>query len=375
MTTLKYIMKRHNRTKLVHRSHGSLTVALALAAALGCGKDDGATRRAPPPAPKPATCKVKPKVNEARNVALLPKTSGVFCLDPNGSDKAWGADAKQPLDGICDIFDGECEIYKRHGVTRVVEARYVDGAGSTATIDVHLSKFEGTTDAYAMFTMRVVGDSDPAHPDTAKPTEGGGVAALGIGNAYLWRGNHLAEITYNDEQASAAVIDKRAKALLPDFVKQLGALLEGKLELPPSAAALPKEKLLPLGVRFRTKELLGVKGTGTGAFGYYADGTKRWRVLSIVRPNADEVGDILGSLSKIAGAAREKGLGDAAWRVMVQRPGAPQTEWLLARKGKRLLGLGDEDRVLREGMSPEEHGKIALSLDEKRALLKKLLGP
>jgi hypothetical protein len=339
----------------------------------GCKGDAPKRRAPPPPAAKPATCKAEPKVNHPGNVALLPKTTGAFCLDPNGSDKAWGSGAKQPLDGICDIFDGECEIYKRHGVVRVVEARYVDGGGSSATIDIHLSKFEGSGDAYAMFTMRVVGDGDPAHPDTPKPTAGGGAAALGIGNAYLWRGHHLVEITYNDEQASAKVIEKRATQLLPGFVKQIAKQIEGKLELPSSAAALPSEQRLALGVRYRTKELLGVKGTGPGAFGYYASGDKRWRVLSVVRRDDDQVADILGSLSKIAGAAREKGIGKAAWRVMVDKPGSPQTEWLLARKGKQLFGIGDEDRVLRTGMTPEEHGKISLSLDEKRAKLKALL--
>src|SRR5436189_796756 len=62
--------------------------------------------------------------------------------------------APLPLDQICDLFDGECEIYKGFHVRRVLEARYIDGAGSPATIDIHLSKFGTTESAYAMFTKR-----------------------------------------------------------------------------------------------------------------------------------------------------------------------------------------------------------------------------
>src|SRR5690606_37770840 len=161
--------------------------------------------------------------------ALFPSKADGFCLDPNGSDKAFGEGAPQHLDGICDLFDGECEIYKRHGVERVVEARDVDGGGTAATIDVYLSRFGSRDAAYAMFTKRVVGDVDPAHPDTPDPIEAGGAAALGIGNAYLWKGSHLVEITYNDSAATSVdQVQKKANALLPPLVKAFADKLPGE---------------------------------------------------------------------------------------------------------------------------------------------------
>lgn len=342
---------------------------------LGCEEKQTAPRREPPPpAAKPAACDGERKVNDPTNVKFFPATAGPFCLDPAGSDKAYGDGTKNPINGICNLFDGECEIYLSGGVERVVEARYVDGKGSGATIDVYLSKYESSEAAYAMFTKRVVGDLDPAHPDIAKPTAGGGAAALGIGNAYLWRGSHLAEITYNDAAAnSEQEIRKAADSLLPKLVKAFGDKLPGEPDLPPSAAKLPKEKQLVLGVRFLNDKLLGIEGTGAGAFGYYADGAVRWRILSVAKGDAAQAKDLMRTFSQTGGAAKEKGIGDEATRFMHTPMGLPKTEWLIARKGGWVVGIGDEDRVLREGMTPEEHRDKTLTLDAKRELLKQVL--
>lgn len=356
----------------------------ALAACVGGGCDDpgsatsasnseAAPRRGqpPPPASKPAACSGERKLNNPENVTLFPSEAGTFCLDPAGSDRAYGKGAAKPLPDICNLFDGECDIYLSGGVLRVVEARYVDGEGSGATIDVYLSMYKSPEAAYAMFTKRVVGDLDPAHPDMAKPTAGGGVAALGIGNAYLWRGAHLAEITYNDAAANTeAEIRQRANALLPGLVESFGAKLPGDTKLPVSAAKLPQEHRLKLGLRFVNKEILGFKGTGGGAFGYYRDGEVRWRVLSVAKGDAQQAKDALGTFSKAAGAAAEKGIGDSATRFMIAPTGLPETEWLVARKGSWVVGIGDEDRALRAGMSPEEHRAKTLDMKAKRSTLR-----
>src|SRR5262245_46264288 len=136
-----------------------------LAVGLAACRDKGAPprREPPPPTEKPATCAGGGgKIADAVSAPLFPPGSGGFCLDPNGGEKTFGDSAAQPIDRICDLFDGECEIYLGYGARRVVEARYVDGSGSPATIDVHLSKFGTSEGAYAMFTRRVVGDADPA---------------------------------------------------------------------------------------------------------------------------------------------------------------------------------------------------------------------
>ncbi|MEM9693590.1 MAG: DUF6599 family protein, partial [Myxococcota bacterium] len=163
------------------RSLGCASVLmLTCSAAIGCKEEAADGGRKPPPPPPAAAsagaCAKPGKPADPKNVAMLPAKlpTGDFCLDPTGSDQAYGEGSGQPIDGICDLFDGECEIYKRHGVERVVEVRYVDGGGSGATIDVYLSRYSSREKAYAMFTKRVVGDGDPAHPDTPKPIKGGG---------------------------------------------------------------------------------------------------------------------------------------------------------------------------------------------------------
>jgi len=364
--------------------HGVGVGIVALAAgtlgpALGCkdGKDGGAQNAA---ASATATasastakvaCDGPRKVNDASNVAALPPTTGDFCLDPNASDRGYGEGAKNPLDAVSGLFDGEWSAYESLGIKRVVEARYVDGNGGGATIDVKLSTFRDSGAAYAMFTRRVVGDGDPAHPDNPKPIEGGGRAALGWGNAFVWRGAHLAEIMYN-EIASDKAIKAKADAILPPLAKAIGDKLSGALELPASAAALPEEGRLPLGIRYLTEELAGVAGTGEGAFGYYADGERRWRILSIVKGDDDQAEDVFKSFRKVEGASEDEGIGADAVRLMIRLGGA-QTEWLVTHEGSRVVGIGDEPRVLRRGMTPEEHRKRTLSLDDKRAKLKRLL--
>ena len=336
--------------------------------AIGCQDDPPPRREPPPPKPAAATCTGERKTNDPSNLALFPEKTGTYCLDPQGSDRGFGESAKNPIDGICDLFDGECEIYKRFEVSRVVEARYVDGGGSGHTIDVKLSKFSSSENAYAMFTKRVVGDNDPAHADAPKKLEGGGASALGWGNAYLWRGKHLAEIVYS---AGPEATDKQIRAtgdkLLPPLVRAFGDKITGSLEPPAAAAKLPTEKRVPLGIRFETKEMLGVKGTGAGAFGYYKDGAVRWRVLSIVKTSEDDAKDVLKSFAAIDGAAPEK-LGDDGTRIMVKYSG-PQTEWIIARKGAAVIGIGDEPRALRSGMTPDEHREKTLTQDKKRELL------
>jgi hypothetical protein len=359
-----------------HHSRRAASVATLLIATLsGCKDEPPPTREPPPPAAAPATCSGARKVADESNVALFPTTAGDYCLDPNGSDKGYGEGAKLPLEAICDLFDGECEIYKGFDVRRVVEARYVDGKGSGRTLDVKLSKYASAENAYAMFTKRTVGEGDPAHDDAPRPIEGGGAAALGWGNAYLWRATHLAEITFNDvSTASDKEIKARADQLLPALVKDFGEKLGGEPTLPPSAAHLPTEKRLPLGIRLVTDKLLGVDGSGSGAFGYYRDGALRWRVLSSVKGDKDQARDTLKSFAALAGAATEKGIGDAAVRLMV-KDGAAQVEWLVAAIGARVVGVGDEPRVLRAGMSPAEHREKTLTQDQKRELLRSLLAP
>jgi len=360
---------------IMHRRHDALALALVLGLVSAC-KSDEPRGAAPPPPPsaKPAACAGGGgTLSDATSAPFFPRVSANFCLDPNGGDKTYGEGGSLPIDQICDMFDGECEIYKGFGVRRVLELRYVDGGGSAATIDVHLSKFGTTEGAYAMFTKRVVGDGDPAGEDTPRPIEGGGAAALGLGTAYLWRGMHLAEITYNDEAAAEPAIKALGDKLLAPLVKEIGQKLPGDAALPEAAAALPSDKRLPLGIRLVTTDLLGVSGMGGGAFGYYKDGDKRYRFAVMVRADAEQAKDVLATLGKGPGAIREKGIGDGAVRFMSKEGEAQAVEWVVARVGSRLVGVGDEVRALRSGMTADEVAKVSLSKDEKIARLKEAI--
>ncbi len=355
-------------------SKSGLLVA-AFVASLGCSKGDE-PRGAPPPPPMPAAragaCVAGGgKIADAVSAPYFPRASGGFCLDPNGGDKAFGDGAALPLDEICSLFDGECEIYKGYGVRRVVQAHYVDGGGSAATVDVNVSRFATSEGAYAMFTRRVVGDGDPADESTPKPTPGGGSAALGLGNAYLWRGLYLVELTYNNQDAAEAAIKTVSERLLPPLVREMGDKLPGELALPTAATALPKDGLIPLGIRYITTDLLGETGGGAGAFGYYRAGDKRYRVAVIARGDVDQAKDVLSTLARVRGAAKEKGIADGAFRFMHKEGEAPPAEWVFARSGKLVIGVGDEPRALKATMSADEHAKVTLSKEEKIERLKK----
>jgi hypothetical protein len=121
-----------------------------------------------------------------------------------------------------------------------------------------------------------------------------------------------------------------------------------------------------------TKDLLSETGIGAGAFGYYRAGEKRFRFAALLRSDAEQAKDVLVTLAKVPGAAKEKSAGEGGVRFMHKGEGAP-TEWVFARAGKLVLGIGDEARVLRSGMSAEEHAKVTLARDEKIERLKKAL--
>src|SRR4051794_29465769 len=105
------------------------TVGLAVAITLVCGCKSNESRGTPPPPaaplPKANACEAGGgTLSDAQSAAVVPRKSSGFCLDPNGGDKVFGEGASLPIDQICDMFDGECEIYKGFGVRRVVEMRY-----------------------------------------------------------------------------------------------------------------------------------------------------------------------------------------------------------------------------------------------------------
>ncbi|MBK8256044.1 MAG: hypothetical protein IPK82_25670 [Polyangiaceae bacterium] len=355
------------------------TGALAIGLLVAC-EPEKPPRRDPPPmqtgAARGGVCTSGAETpRDPMVAAVLPMRSGAYCVDPHGSDKAYGDDAPKPFDRACEeLLDGECEVYKSFGALRTVESRYVSDLGDAATITVLVTKFSTAEGAYAMFTQRVVGDGDPASEVTPKPVEAPLPIARGANNVYLVRGPFLAEIVLTDQGAvSVDALRARCERDLVPFAQAAAQKLTGDLAPPPAVAVLPTEKRLPLGVRYHLRDVLGIAGVGPGAVGYYRDGQKRYRVAAALRNDADQAKDLLSILARQPGATREKAPYDGLVRVVVERAGEAPAEWVFWRTRGVVLGVGDEVRVLRDTMTADDRAALLLSTKAKMALLKDFL--
>jgi hypothetical protein len=355
-----------------------VAVALTCATFLACNKDKPVEKgSAPPPvesAPKPGACAGGGgQISDPVSAGYFPRQAAGYCLDPNGETRVFGEGGKLSMDAICtEAFDGECEVYKGLGLKRVVQLRYIDGAGSPGSVDIYLSQFATIDGAYGMFTKRVIADSDPAEGAPRK-LDVGGQGALGTGRAYVWKGLQLAEIQYANEQETPEQMKQSSARILTALATDIGQKLPGAAGLPPAAAKLPAENMIPLGILYATKDVLGLDSTGPGAVGFYKAGDKRWRVLSMVRDDVDQAKDALKPFSRVRGAVDEKGIGDGAYRVTLQDKQGSKLEWVVARAGKAVLGVGDEEYVLPPGVAAAEREKLCLPKEDKLARLKALV--
>jgi len=275
---------------------------------------------------------------------LVPKVDN-YCLDPNNEVRTYGKEAKGTLEQVCtELFDGECEVYRSFGLERVIAARYADGSGTPGTVSVNLSRFETAQGALGFFTKRVVGDADPATL-TAETMDAGALAVLGSGTAYVWRGVHVLELAYANDNEAPDAIRASGKKILPPLGKALGDVLPGDKQLPRVARLLPENERLKLGLSFEPKDALGIDGTGPGAIGYYRAGDKRYRILVLDRANDAAAQDVLKTIRRATGAPESKGP-DAALSVTLKgAEGANKMEWLFARAGKIVIGIGDEEHL------------------------------
>jgi hypothetical protein len=357
-----------------------LALALAGVFALGaCDKGSDAKTDHPPPPPPSAA----PLVGDACangggqdtdtiSAPFVPRASGGFCIDPQTEPKTYGDKGKLSMDEVCTTaFDGECEVYKRFGLDRVVVLRYVDGTGAPNSVEVNLSRFATADGAYAMFTKRVVADADPAGA-TVKPLAAGAAGATSSSNAYVWRGPYLAELTFVTEdtkmtpQAMAQANERSTGAI----AKEIGAKLPGSAELPAAAAALPAASRLPLGIAYYPKDALGLRGLGPIAVGYYKDGDKRWRDVAMVRADAEGAREAFRAFKLEKGSLPIRAAGDEAVQVTLQEArDRAKAEYIVARKGTLVAGVGDEELVLDPSTPAEKQAVVKLTKDEKIAKL------
>lgn len=363
---------------------------LALAAA-GCNNDSkpqggppppGASQRGAPPPPadsaKGASCAGGGgEVKDAVSAGYFPRTVGGYCVNPDGTTLAFGQKTSKPISGICDIYDGGCKMYEDGKVLRAVRVDYVDGSGGAGMVTVDLMEFPSPDHAVAIFTKVVTNDEDPTRDDMPrKVAVGGAEGALGTGSLRFVKGTHFVDLSYVNTNESGDVKKLRASSdkVLPVIAEALFAKLPDNGKAPPALALLPAEQKIPLGVTYTLDKALGADGTGATAFGFYKDGDKRWRILAISKADPDQAKDVLKSFGKKKGATEEKGIGEGGLRFThAEKDGDPKAEWIVARKGKVVVGIGDEAFAQKPGAPPAENDKVSLSRDDKQKKLRALL--
>jgi hypothetical protein len=305
---------------------------------------------------------------DAISAPLVPRALQNFCLDPQSEPKTYGDQGKLSMDEVCTTaFDGECEVYKRFGLDRVVVLRYVDGSGAPNSVEVNLSRFSTLDGAYAMFTKRVVADGDPVRA-TVKPLAAGAAGAQSSSNAYVWRGQYLAELTFvtEDTKMSPADIARANDQSTGAIGKDIGSKLPGPASLPPAAAALPVPSRIPLGIAYYPKDALGLSGVGPAAVGYYKDGEKRWRDVAVARSDADGAKETFRTFKLRAGSTPVKGSSDETVHLVIQEAAdRAKADYLVARRGSLVAGVGDEELVLDPSTPTEKLAPLKLTKDEK----------
>jgi hypothetical protein len=295
-----------------------------------------------------------------------------YCLDPQTEPRTYGDKGKLTMDEVCTTaFDGECEVYKRFGLDRVVVLRYVDGSGAPNSVEVNLCRFRTSDGAYGMFTKRVVADGDPAHA-SVKPLAAQAAGASSSSNAYVWRGAYFAELTFvtEDTKMTAAAMARANEIVTAAIAKDIGARLPGPAELPPAAAALPAPSRIPLGIAYYPKDSPALGALGPLAVGYYADGEKRWRDVALARPDAESAKDAFRALKGKPGSQPIKNLGDEAVMVQLQEaPDRAKAEYIVARRGSMVAAVADEELVLDPTTPSDKLAPLRLTRDEKIAKL------
>jgi hypothetical protein len=198
--------------------------------------------------------------------------------------------------------------------------------------------------------------------------------AIGTGRAYVWRGPYLVELQYNNDQESPDALAKSSDAILSALGKDIGEKLPGPTMTPAAVRALPKENLISNGISYMTKEPFAVPNLGQAAIGFYKDGDKRWRVMSMATADADQAKDAMKTLKGRPGALPIAGVGDEAVQVTTSATkDAPKVTLYAARKGAAVFGVADEEYALIAAGTPDKQAPVRVAKEDAVAKLKTLL--
>ena len=312
---------------------------------------------------------------DAVSAPFVPRAVGGYCLDPQGEPKTYGDKGKLSMDEVCTTaFDGECEVYKRFGLDRVVVLRYVDGSGAPNSVEVNLSRFATSDGAYAMFTKRVVADGDPAAA-TVKPARRRGRGRdeqqqrVRVARAVPRRA-HVRDRGHEDDAGGRwrARTTRSTGAIARDIGSQA---CRDPRTCPPAAAALPEPLAHPARHRVPPEGRARRERRRPRAVGYYKDGDKRWRDVAVVRADAEGAKEVFRAFKLKAGRAPGEGRrrrGGAGRRAGGARP----REGRVRRRAQAAASwpaVGDEELVLDPATPTDKQAPLKLTRDEKLAQL------
>jgi hypothetical protein len=186
----------------------------------------------------------------------------------------------------------------------------------------------------------------------------------------MWKGPYLAElsVTAEDPKTTKEMLQKITSDVIPAVAKELGSKLPDA-ELP-SVKALPDASRIPLGIVYAPKDILKITGAA-GAIGFYKEGDKRYRQVAISKDDADQAKDVLKTIKAKPGALPIKDVGDEAAAFTIEEgKDRPKAEYVFARKGGLVAGIGDDESALAAESDKDKQTKMKLTRDEKLAKLK-----
>lgn len=348
-------------------THGEAVIGLVCCGVLlGACRNDTSRGGGPPPPSSAVQAAEGSCATQLQPVfAPLPLVSGEFCVEGSGQE-AFGNGSDKPIADVAKLFDGGAEVYLKHKADRIVQVKYVSAKFPGRYVSVTMTRADSKENAFGMFSLLLIGERDPTDESLPQRRDGSARMTFGTGNAYVWKGSHVVELVYGDDQATPDVLKREGTPVLEVMAKSIGDALPGDANLPELVAALPAAERLELGERFVVDQLFGVDGL-QGAVGYYQrKPDKRYRIAVVAGPA--ETAE--SKLKKLPGFRTDSD----GFALKVEELGS-SVEWNLVRKGDRLLAVGDEARVLRGTMPEEQKSKLLLSVEEKRKLLQGMSEP
>ena len=304
---------------------------------VGCdGKSQEALQSEPPPLTQrlqPIRCAAGEPVAGVKGLSAQTK----HCVAQNADIARYGLGSRQPLGDVCtQLFNGECELYKSFGLRGVTTAQIVPEAGGEYFVQLTVSQFQDSIGAFGFYSHRLLGDEHPRHI-TVESLKVDGRGALGLGIAYLFRGQMVWELTYLSDSETPTQVKNNSPGVLAKLTQSIARAAVGVTAPPHSVGRLEEEPgLWPLGVKFEAEGIWDLPGAGKGSVAYIREGQAH-RVLLAEREDERGAKDLLAALLRSGPFKKLKGTN--VYRVRRHLSQKDDERWYFERRGKRLIGL------------------------------------